>query len=536
MTTMATPTVTNDDNKTAMKTTTTTTTTVKTKPAIMKNDISQEIPIFLRKTWHMINTSDDEICGWSEDGETFLVKEPKKFENEIIPQFFKHNKFSSFVRQLNFYSFRKLKTNDCIRIDHELDKATANHWRFYHPNFQRGRLDLLALIKRNSSTPRGTATGTNVSATTSTSNHTNAAIFPNETPSSAAVAAIGDVAMTEQKDTNSVELKSEVTTLKERIDVMNKNIDLLTTMVNNVTLSQKQGDGNNYSEPDDVVLNGNNKRSKITPDEMISSTFSVDNPPELPMPASITSNSDIDSFGSSNFIKKDTSLSSELSDEGFVDSLFTAFKGNEGDEEDDSIGDLMPLSDDVTRINNNRPWLTSTSISSSRAMNNSTNDQQQRLNNRPRKELMNRLSDALSLLPRDIQELIVDRLIQSITSPKEIQSSLNVATALAGATAATSPQTSLSVSMVPQSPTHSNFVDDSQSMMTDDEGSTTAASCSHTASSVSAAEDVNLPSLAAAALAALLSQYGKEQQPQCRSATQHHVDKSSKVLSIPVHA
>jgi len=46
----------------------------------------------------MIDTCDPAIAGWSEDGETFVVKDPEKFESTIIPQFFKHSKFSSFVR------------------------------------------------------------------------------------------------------------------------------------------------------------------------------------------------------------------------------------------------------------------------------------------------------------------------------------------------------------------------------------------------------------------------------------------------------
>lgn len=52
----------------------------------------------LTETYHMIDTCDPEIACWSDDGETFVVKDPIKFEKTIIPQFFKHSKFSSFVR------------------------------------------------------------------------------------------------------------------------------------------------------------------------------------------------------------------------------------------------------------------------------------------------------------------------------------------------------------------------------------------------------------------------------------------------------
>jgi HSF-type DNA-binding len=46
----------------------------------------------------MIDSCDTEIAGWDEDGLTFTVKDPIEFETKIIPQFFKHSKFSSFVR------------------------------------------------------------------------------------------------------------------------------------------------------------------------------------------------------------------------------------------------------------------------------------------------------------------------------------------------------------------------------------------------------------------------------------------------------
>jgi heat shock transcription factor 2 len=50
----------------------------------------------------MIDTCDAKVASWSEDGETFIVKDTDVFEKAIIPQFFKHSKFSSFVRSTQF--------------------------------------------------------------------------------------------------------------------------------------------------------------------------------------------------------------------------------------------------------------------------------------------------------------------------------------------------------------------------------------------------------------------------------------------------
>jgi uncharacterized protein YdcH (DUF465 family) len=63
-----------------------------------------------------------------------------------LPLYFKHSNFSSFARQLNFYGFRKLRTDPILTSD--VDPNTACFVRFYHEKFQKDRPELLHQIKR----------------------------------------------------------------------------------------------------------------------------------------------------------------------------------------------------------------------------------------------------------------------------------------------------------------------------------------------------------------------------------------------------
>lgn len=423
------------------------------------SDQAQDIPIFLRKTYHMVDTCDQSIACWSEDGETFVVKDPVKFEKQIIPQFFKHSKFSSFVRQLNFYAFRKIKYADTIRIDPKLEAETANYWRFRHEKFQRGKPELLSEIKRMNGQKQQQKKEINPTSTAS---------------------------VTTEKE-NSV-LKSEVSNLKQRIEAMTKNIDELTSMVQKVTLATQ------VKEEDNV--NSNNKRTKVEmemestplPDSAISAAPVVAPSPQVtPADENVGSSSssimpmELDTFAlppsipsPMPVVDRTTTSSSELSDEGFVDQLFTAFKTEDFDFDE---AETIPS-------------------------NNKNEEAAAKEANRPPPELMNKLSDALSVLPRDIQELIVDRLVQAITSPKEIQDNISAANALKQVDKKdeNSASTSNSLPSVPIAPTKDPK------------------------------QIANLQ-LAAATLAALLSQCGGE----LKKPKDAH-SSSNKTLLIPVHA
>jgi len=98
------------------------------------------VPAFLQKTYEILENPafQDFVC-WDDAGETLVIKKVSEFSSLVLPKYFKHNNFQSFVRQLNMYSFHKVR--------HKSD------WReFRHPNFRRGCRHLLHTIKRKSST------------------------------------------------------------------------------------------------------------------------------------------------------------------------------------------------------------------------------------------------------------------------------------------------------------------------------------------------------------------------------------------------
>ena len=61
-------------------------------------------PPFLSKIFDMVeDSSTDSIVSWSMARNSFVVWDSHKFSADILPRYFKHGNFSSFIRQLNAY-------------------------------------------------------------------------------------------------------------------------------------------------------------------------------------------------------------------------------------------------------------------------------------------------------------------------------------------------------------------------------------------------------------------------------------------------
>ncbi len=123
-------------------------------------------PSFVSKLYSMLeDASISDLISWGASGTVFSVANPAEFSRLVLPNWFKHSNWQSFVRQLNMYGFHK--------VNHSYQGNPTDEvqvWEFRHPSFRRGEIALLNDIKRKSSrqkragSPRGSIGGADLRA------------------------------------------------------------------------------------------------------------------------------------------------------------------------------------------------------------------------------------------------------------------------------------------------------------------------------------------------------------------------------------
>ena len=97
---------------------------------------------FLRAMLDILMKEDQTIVRWTADGNAFEIVDMDGLTEYLLPKYFKHNRYQSFQRQLNYFGFRKWT------------KSQAVLCTFSNKHFTRHKPDDVHLIKRKNKAER----------------------------------------------------------------------------------------------------------------------------------------------------------------------------------------------------------------------------------------------------------------------------------------------------------------------------------------------------------------------------------------------
>ena len=84
---------------------------------------------FLLKLYEILNNNEySKIIHWSQNGSFIVITNIHALSQKILPIYFNHQNYSSFVRQLNMYNFHKIRTN-----------PNNNEQYFIHESFNKSK-------------------------------------------------------------------------------------------------------------------------------------------------------------------------------------------------------------------------------------------------------------------------------------------------------------------------------------------------------------------------------------------------------------
>lgn len=128
---------------------------------------------FLVKLWNMLDEPENALAiEWDATGDSFEVKDPVLMSRDVLPKHFRHNNFSSFQRQLNYFGFRKtgkgkgrgcVYTHEdfCLRRPHDVlrirRKTNTGGAKGHHTNKCSQLLGLSDISPLNTAAAAGTA-------------------------------------------------------------------------------------------------------------------------------------------------------------------------------------------------------------------------------------------------------------------------------------------------------------------------------------------------------------------------------------------
>ncbi|KAL3659014.1 hypothetical protein V7S43_015898 [Phytophthora oleae] len=99
----------------------------------------REVAPFLKSLRQILDMENPAILRWTADGKAFEIHDMGAMMRQVLPKYFKHGKYTSFQRQLNYFNFRKWT------------KSKAVVCTFSNPFFQRDQPALSWRITRKKS-------------------------------------------------------------------------------------------------------------------------------------------------------------------------------------------------------------------------------------------------------------------------------------------------------------------------------------------------------------------------------------------------